>query len=56
VIGVATGQLDEGTIIDHDVDRVSDRDSTQGVARKGRDLETTVLAGAVRAMTDPILV
>jgi formyltetrahydrofolate deformylase len=53
----ATNQLDEGPIIDQDVARVSHRDSTHDMARKGRDLETTVLARAVRAhLTDRILV
>ena len=45
----ATEQLDEGPIIDQDVERVSHRDSVSDMARKGRDLETTVLARAVRA-------
>jgi formyltetrahydrofolate deformylase len=53
----ATGQLDEGPIIDQDVVRVSHRDSIQDLARKGRDLETTVLARAVRAhLNDRVLV
>jgi len=53
----ATGQLDEGPIIDQDVTRVSHRDSIRDMTRKGRDLETTVLARAVRAhLTDRILV
>jgi formyltetrahydrofolate deformylase len=53
----ATNQLDDGPIIDQDVTRISHRDSTQDMARKGRDLETTVLARAVRAhLTDRILV
>lgn len=53
----ATEQLDEGPIIDQDVARVSHRDSVEDMARKGRDLETAVLARAVRAhLTDRILV
>jgi formyltetrahydrofolate deformylase len=53
----ATAQLDDGPIIDQDVTRVSHRDSIRDMARKGRDLETTVLARAVRAhLTDRILV
>ncbi len=53
----ATAQLDEGPIIYQDVTRVSHRDSIQDMARKGRDLETTVLARAVRAhLTDRVLV
>ena len=44
-----TAELDEGPIIDQDVARVSHRDSVAELARKGRDLEVTVLARAVRA-------
>ena len=53
VIGVtahyATVELDEGPIIDQDVLRVSHRDDVDDLRRKGRDLEVTVLARAVRA-------
>jgi formyltetrahydrofolate deformylase len=53
VIGVtahyATAELDDGPIIDQDVLRVSHRDDVEDLRRKGRDLETTVLARAVRA-------
>ena len=53
VIGVtahyATAQLDDGPIIDQDVLRVSHRDDVDDLRRKGRDLEVTVLARAVRA-------
>jgi formyltetrahydrofolate deformylase len=53
VIGVTahyvTEDLDEGPIIDQDVVRVSHRDDVAGLVRKGRDLETIVLARAVRA-------
>ncbi len=53
----ATEDLDEGPIIDQDVTRVSHRDSVEDLTRKGRDLETVVLARAVRAhLTDRILV
>ncbi|MDQ6784853.1 MAG: formyltetrahydrofolate deformylase [Actinomycetota bacterium] len=53
----ATAKLDEGPIIDQDVTRVSHRDSVEDLARKGRDLETVVLARAVRAhLTDRVLV
>jgi formyltetrahydrofolate deformylase len=53
----ATEDLDEGPIIDQDVTRVSHRDSVADLTRKGRDLETTVLARAVRAhLTDRVLV
>jgi formyltetrahydrofolate deformylase len=53
VIGVtahyATAELDDGPIIDQDVLRVSHRDDVEDLRRKGRDLEVTVLARAVRA-------
>jgi formyltetrahydrofolate deformylase len=45
----ATADLDEGPIIAQDVTPVSHRDSVQDMIRKGRDLETVVLARAVRA-------
>jgi len=45
----ATADLDEGPIIAQDVTPVSHRDSVQDMVRKGRDLETVVLARAVRA-------
>jgi formyltetrahydrofolate deformylase len=52
----ATEDLDEGPIIEQDVTRVSHRDSVADLTRKGRDLETMVLARAVRAhLTDRIL-
>ncbi len=44
----ATTDLDEGPIIDQDVARTSHRDSVKDLLRKGRDLERTVLARAVR--------
>ncbi len=44
-----TADLDQGPIIDQDVARVSHRDDVAELARKGRDLEVTVLARAVRA-------
>jgi formyltetrahydrofolate deformylase len=44
----ATDDLDEGPIIEQDVMRVSHRDSVDDLVRKGRDLERTVLARAVR--------
>jgi formyltetrahydrofolate deformylase len=43
-----TGQLDEGPIIDQDVERISHRDSPEDLIRKGRDIERRVLARAVR--------
>jgi formyltetrahydrofolate deformylase len=45
----ATRDLDEGPIIAQDVAAVSHRDSLEDLVRKGRDLETVVLARAVRA-------
>ncbi|MDT4924180.1 MAG: formyltetrahydrofolate deformylase [Pseudonocardiales bacterium] len=45
----ATADLDEGPIIAQDVAPVSHRDSVADLVRKGRDLETVVLARAVRA-------
>jgi len=42
-----TGELDAGPIIEQDVTPVSHRDSVTDLARKGRDLETIVLARAV---------
>ena len=45
----ATADLDEGPIIAQDVTPVSHRDSVADLVRKGRDLETVVLAQAVRA-------
>ncbi len=44
----ATTDLDEGPIIDQDVIRASHRDSIDDLVRKGRDVERTVLARAVR--------
>jgi formyltetrahydrofolate deformylase len=43
-----TAQLDDGPIIEQDVTRISHRDSVEDLIRKGRDLERTVLARAVR--------
>ena len=45
----ATAELDEGPIIAQDVAAVTHRDSIDDLVRKGRDLETVVLARAVRA-------
>lgn len=45
----ATADLDEGPIIDQDVTRVSHRQSPTELVQKGRDLETVVLARAVKA-------
>ncbi len=43
-----TGDLDEGPIIDQDVERISHRDTPDDLIRKGRDIERRVLARAVR--------
>jgi formyltetrahydrofolate deformylase len=43
-----TRDLDEGPIIDQDVERISHRDTPEGLVRKGRDIERRVLARAVR--------
>jgi formyltetrahydrofolate deformylase len=43
-----TGDLDEGPIIEQDVERISHRDTPGDLIRKGRDIERRVLARAVR--------
>jgi formyltetrahydrofolate deformylase len=43
-----TGDLDEGPIIEQDVERISHRDTPDDLVRKGRDIERRVLARAVR--------
>jgi formyltetrahydrofolate deformylase len=48
----ATDDLDEGPIIDQETVRVSHRDDVARLTRAGRDLETVVLARAVRAHLD----
>ena len=45
----ATADLDEGPIIEQDTFRVSHRDNVAQLTMKGRDLETVVLARAVKA-------
>ncbi|EMN5734188.1 formyltetrahydrofolate deformylase [Pseudomonas aeruginosa] len=44
-----TSDLDEGPIIEQDVERISHRDNAEDLVRKGRDIERRVLARAVRA-------
>jgi formyltetrahydrofolate deformylase len=61
IIGVtahyATADLDQGPIIEQDVVPVSHRDGVADLIRMGRDLETVVLARAVRHhLTDRVLV
>jgi formyltetrahydrofolate deformylase len=43
-----TGDLDEGPIIEQDVERITHRDTPKDLVRKGRDIERRVLARAVR--------
>jgi formyltetrahydrofolate deformylase len=43
-----TRDLDEGPIIDQDVERISHRDTPEDLVRKGRDIERRVLARAIR--------
>jgi formyltetrahydrofolate deformylase len=43
-----TKDLDEGPIIDQDVERISHRDTPEELVRKGRDIERRVLARAIR--------
>ena len=44
-----TADLDEGPIIEQDVERISHNDSADDLVRKGRDIERRVLARALRA-------
>ncbi len=43
-----TSELDEGPIIEQDVERISHRDAPEDLVRKGRDIERRVLARALR--------
>jgi formyltetrahydrofolate deformylase len=43
-----TADLDEGPILEQDVERISHRDTPAALIRKGRDIERRVLARAVR--------
>ncbi|KIZ45233.1 MULTISPECIES: formyltetrahydrofolate deformylase [Rhodopseudomonas] len=43
-----TSALDEGPIIDQDVERISHRDAPEDLVRKGRDIERRVLSRAMR--------
>jgi formyltetrahydrofolate deformylase len=53
----ATAELDQGPIIEQDTARVSHRDGVSDLSQTGRDLETVVLARAVRLhLTDRVLV
>jgi len=42
-----TADLDEGPIVEQDVERVSHSDSPEDLVRKGRDIERRVLARAL---------
>jgi formyltetrahydrofolate deformylase len=42
-----TADLDEGPIIEQDVERISHHDTPDDLVRKGRDIERRVLARAV---------
>ena len=42
-----TGDLDEGPIIEQDVERISHADTAEDLVRKGRDIERRVLSRAV---------
>ncbi len=51
-----TSDLDEGPIIEQDVERISHRDTPEDLVRKGRDIERRVLARAVAyALEDRVL-
>ena len=51
-----TSELDEGPIIEQDVERISHRDAPDDLVRKGRDIERRVLARAStrRSMSRPL--
>ncbi|MFE1599624.1 formyltetrahydrofolate deformylase [Methylobacterium sp. ID0610] len=52
-----TADLDEGPIIEQDVERVSHRDTPDDLVRKGRDIERRVLSRAVRLfLQDRVLI
>lgn len=53
----ATSDLDEGPIIDQDINRVSHRDAVEDLIRKGRTLEKNTLVSAVKAhLEDRVIV
>ena len=47
-----TGELDEGPIIEQDVERITHADTPEDLVRRGRDIERRVLARAVRNHLD----
>jgi formyltetrahydrofolate deformylase len=51
-----TSDLDEGPIIEQDVERISHRDTPEDLVRKGRDIERRVLSRALSyALEDRVL-
>ncbi len=51
-----TSDLDEGPIIEQDVERISHRDTPEDLVRKGRDIERRVLSRALsHALEDRVL-
>ena len=48
----ATPDLDEGPIIEQDVERVSHRDTPDSLRQLGKDIERRVLTRAVKAHLD----
>ena len=51
-----TSDLDEGPIIEQDVERISHRDTPDVLVRKGRDIERRVLARALaKRLEDRVL-
>jgi len=52
-----TADLDEGPIIEQDVERITHRDTPEDLVRKGRDIERRVLSRALRShLEDRVLV
>ena len=52
-----TSDLDEGPIIEQDVERISHRDTPEDLVRKGRDIQRQVLARAIaNVLEDRVLV
>jgi formyltetrahydrofolate deformylase len=49
---LVTADLDEGPIIEQDVERISHRDTPDDLIRKGRDIERRVLARAIRLFVE----
>jgi formyltetrahydrofolate deformylase len=47
-----TSDLDEGPIIEQDVERISHRDTPEDLVRKGRDIERRVLSRAIANVLD----